>query len=58
MSYMSLESYYSVFFNLVQHYKYSITELENMFPFERDLFVESLVEYIKKKEAENVGNGG
>lgn len=37
-------------FSLVQHHKYSVTEIENMFPFERDLYVEMLIEYLKKEE--------
>lgn len=40
-------------FSLVQHHKYSITELENMFPFERDLYVELLIDYLKEQERKN-----
>ena len=34
---------------MVQHHKYSVTELENMFPFERDLYVEMLMDYLKEQ---------
>lgn len=37
-------------FGLVQHHKYSMTELENMFPFERDIYVEMLLNYLKEQE--------
>ncbi len=37
-------------FGLVQHHKYSMTELENMFPFERDIYVEMLLNYLKDQE--------
>lgn len=37
-------------FSLVQHHKYSITELENMIPFERDIYVDMLVTYLKDLE--------
>ncbi len=37
-------------FSLVQHHKYSMTEVENLFPFERDLYVEMLVEHLKEVE--------
>lgn len=37
-------------FGLVQHHKYSMSELENMFPFERDIYVEMLIDYLKEQE--------
>jgi hypothetical protein len=37
-------------FSLVQHHKYSITELENMLPFERDIYVDMLVTYLNDLE--------
>ena len=35
---------------MVQHHKYSISEVENLMPFERDIYVEMLVQYIKEVE--------
>lgn len=35
---------------MIQHHKYSLTELENMIPFERDLYVQMLIEYLKEVE--------
>jgi hypothetical protein len=35
---------------LVQHHKYSITEVENLIPFERDIYIDMLVAYIKEQE--------
>lgn len=43
-------NYYSVLFGMVQHHKYSITELENMIPYERDLYVELLLQYLKEEK--------
>jgi hypothetical protein len=37
-------------FSMVQHHKYSHTELENLIPFERDLYVEMLINYLKELE--------
>lgn len=37
-------------FSLVQHHKYSLTELENMMPWEREVYVALLVEYLKEEE--------
>jgi len=35
---------------MVQHHKYSITEIENLIPFERDLYIELLTNYLKEQE--------
>jgi len=37
-------------FSLVQHHKYSLDEIENLIPFERDLYVTMLANYIKDQE--------
>lgn len=50
MSHSSLQNYYATIFSLVQHHKYSINEIENLIPFERDIYVEMLVDYIKQVE--------
>ena len=36
-------------FSLVQHHKYSLTELENMMPWEREVYVIMLVEHLKEE---------
>ena len=46
---MSLESYYNVNFALIQHHKYSLTEIENMMPWERDVYVTLLKQYIEEE---------
>ena len=33
----------------MQHHKYSLTEIENMMPWERDVYVSLLVEFIEKE---------
>ena len=44
----------------MQHHKYSLTELENMIPWEREIYVDMLMEYIKeenkKQEEQNRNN--
>ena len=46
-------------FSLMQHHKYSLTELENMMPWEREIYVDMLMEHIneenKKQEEQNRG---
>ena len=34
---------------MMQHHKYSLTELDNMIPWEREVYVTMLVEYIKEE---------
>ena len=34
----------------MQHHKYSITEIENMLPWERDIYVDMLINYIKEEK--------
>ena len=33
----------------MQHHKYSLNELENMMPWERDIYVDMLVNHIKEE---------
>ena len=49
MAHTNLESYYKVNFALMQHHKYSITEIENMMPWERDVYVTLLKQYIEEE---------
>lgn len=40
---------YQTNFALMQHHKYSLYEIENMIPFEREIYVSLLIDYIKKE---------
>ena len=33
----------------MQHHKYNITEIEDMIPWERDIYVDMLINYIKEE---------
>jgi hypothetical protein len=37
----------------MQHHKYSITEIEHMIPWERDIYVTMLINYIKEENEKN-----
>ena len=50
LSHDSVENYYKTNFGLMQHHKYSLTELENMIPFEREIYVGMLLNYIKEEK--------
>jgi len=52
LSHTNLFLYYKKIFSMVQHHKYSIEELENLLPYERDLYFEMLVDFIKKQNEE------
>ena len=46
---MTLKAYYESSFAMMQHHKYSLTELENMMPWERDIYVTLLKNYIEEQ---------
>ena len=58
MAHEDLESYYKINFALMQHHKYSLTELENMMPWEREIYVTLLSQYIEEENLKNGVNGG
>lgn len=45
----SLVNFYKTNFNLMQIHKYSITELENMIPWERSVYIDLLKEHIREQ---------
>ncbi len=42
----------------MQHHKYSITELENMIPWEKDIYVALLEQYIEDENLKQKQKGG
>lgn len=42
-------NYYKTNFQLVQHHKYSLHEIENMIPWEREVYITLLIEHIKEE---------
>ena len=50
MAHEDLETYYKTNFALMQHHKYSLTELENMIPWERDIYLTLLQQYIEEEK--------
>ena len=36
----------------MQHHKYSLTELDNMMPWERDIYINLLMQYIEDENKE------
>lgn len=42
--------YYKTIFALAQHHKYSIRDIEEMIPFELDLYTDLLIEYLQSQK--------
>ena len=47
---MSLENYFRLNFALMQYHKYSLTEIENMMPWERDIYVGLLQAHLEEEK--------
>ena len=47
---MNLESYFRLNFALMQYHKYSLTEIENMMPWERDIYVGLLKQHLEEEK--------
>jgi len=45
----NLKNLYHTNFSMMQYHKYSLTELENMMPWEREVYVNLLVKHIKEE---------
>jgi hypothetical protein len=48
---MDLENYFKLNFALMQYHKYSLTEIENLMPWERDIYVALLNQHLEEEEA-------
>jgi hypothetical protein len=57
MAHEDLASYYKINFALMQHHKYSLTELENMIPWEREIYLSLLQQYIEEENLKQRVNG-
>ena len=47
---MNLESMFRYNFAMVQLHKWSLSEIEGMLPWERDIYIDLLVQHIKEEE--------
>jgi len=46
----NLANYYKLNFALLQYHKYSLAEIENMIPFEREVYVAMLIQYLEEEK--------
>jgi hypothetical protein len=49
MGHDSLLNYYKTNFALMQHHKYNLSDLEDMIPFERDIYIMLLSQHIEEE---------
>jgi len=53
MLHEDLVSYYKINFALMQHHKYSLSDIENMIPWEREIYLSLLKQYIEEENLKN-----
>jgi len=58
MVHMDLESYYKLNFALMQYHKYSLTEIENLIPWERDIYVMMLKNHLEEEKLKQEQSNG
>jgi len=49
LSHDSLENYYRVNYQLLQNFQYSLTEIDLMMPWEREIYLTMLIQDLKEK---------
>ena len=50
LSHDSLENYYKTNFAMMQHHKYSLEEIENMLPWEREIYIGLLTKFLEDEK--------
>ena len=55
LSHNSLENYFRTNFAMMQHHKYSLIEIENLMPWEREIYLSLLQQFIRE-ENERIKN--
>jgi len=57
MAHEDIASYYKTNFALMQYHKYSLTELENMIPWERESYISLLHNHLEEEKLKQQANG-
>ena len=59
LSHDNLQNMYMTNFAMIQHHKYSLSELESMMPWEREIYVSLLQQYVEEEnlKAQQEQNG-
>ena len=56
MIHMDLENYYQLNFSLMQYHKWSLTEIEGLMPWERDVYVTLLKNHLEEEKSKQQQN--
>ena len=52
LSHINLETYYDYTFSLMHNFKWSLSEFENMLPWERDIYITKLEKQLEEEKQE------
>ena len=58
MIHENLESYYKTNFSLINDHKYSLEEIENLIPWERDIYVMMLKNHLEEEKLKQEQSNG
>lgn len=50
LSHESIVNYYTTNFQMMQHHKYSLSELETMIPWEREIYIKMLIQHLEEEK--------
>ena len=50
LSHNNLLSYYEANFHMMQHHKYSLSEIDNLIPWEKEVYMDMLIEHLKEEK--------
>ncbi|HAI36798.1 MAG TPA: hypothetical protein DCM40_00965 [Maribacter sp.] len=50
LSHESLQDYYKLNFGMIQHHKWSLTEIDNMIPWEREIYTGLLINHLEQEK--------
>ena len=50
LSHESVVNYYTTNFQMMQHHKYSLSELEAMIPWEREIYIKMLLNHLEEEK--------
>jgi len=55
LSHDNLENYYRTNFQLLNNFHYSLSELDEMIPWEREIYITMLLQHLEEKAAKQQG---
>jgi hypothetical protein len=49
LTHSDLSAFYKTNFSLLQHHKYSLSEIESLIPWEREVYINLLISHLKEE---------